>query len=324
MINSNEEEIKNTKEKFENISQNTEKSILEGEERKSKNNAALDKIILNEINGNQSNTKKLVPIFVSVLVAVLLLVAVMIVINNRNSFVPTDSDYTVKANNSTQEDKNTTLSVENTETLYTTTMTTEVETVTEDTTEFIDKEDWKLILVNNENPLPEGFSIETTALKNGKEVDSRMYPYLNQMLTDANSQGINIFVCSAYRTYEYQKGLFDRQQKIYMDSGMSEEDAYNLTKREIAIPGTSEHSSGLAVDIVAVEYQMLDEGFAKTDAFKWLSENAEKYGFILRYPEDKEPITGIKYESWHYRYVGEENAKKINELGVCLEEYLMQ
>jgi len=105
---------------------------------------------------------------------------------------------------------------------------------------------------------------------------------------------------------------------------MSQEDAYNLTKREIAIPGTSEHSTGLAVDIVVLSHQTLDEDFEKTEGFKWLSENAQKYGFILRYPKNKEEITGIKYEPWHYRYVGEENAKKINEQGICLEEYLAE
>ena len=93
------------------------------------------------------------------------------------------------------------------------------------------------------------------------------------------------------------------------------------TARLIAVPGTSEHETGLAADIVTPSYQRLDAGYAGTKAARWLLENAASYGFVLRYPEDKTEITGIDYEPWHYRYVGVEAAKEIMAQGLCLEEY---
>ena len=109
-----------------------------------------------------------------------------------------------------------------------------------------------------------------------------------------------------------------------MAQGMSEEEAYAKTATETAIPGTSEHQTGLAADIVTPTYQMLDAGFADTPAGQWLSEHAAEYGFVLRYPQDKQEITGIIYESWHYRFVGKTHAKLMKESGLCLEEYLQQ
>ena len=90
----------------------------------------------------------------------------------------------------------------------------------------------------------------------------------------------------------------------------------------IAVPGTSEHHTGLALDIVTPTYQVLDDGYATTDAFKWLYENCADYGFILRYPENTTHITGIIYEPWHYRYVGVEVAKYITENNITFEEYI--
>ncbi len=200
----------------------------------------------------------------------------------------------------------------------------EVETTTgtESEKEVNTKMDWNLILVNENNPLPLDFSIETKTLPNGKEFDERAFPYLMQMLEDSKKDGVNLVVCSAYRSYEYQKKLFDDLLKQYINMGKNQEEAYNLTKARIAVPGTSEHSLGLAVDIVALNYQTLDIGLEKTAEFKWLIENVHKYGFILRYPKDKTDVTGIIYEPWHYRYVGEEVAKDIKERNICLEEYM--
>ena len=121
-----------------------------------------------------------------------------------------------------------------------------------------------------------------------------------------------------------QQQLFDRSQQAYMAQGMSEEEAYAKTATETAIPGTSEHQTGLAADIVTPTYQMLDAGFADTPAGQWLSEHAAEYGFVLRYPQDKQEVTGIIYESWHYRFVGKTHAKLMKESGLCLEEYLQQ
>lgn len=106
--------------------------------------------------------------------------------------------------------------------------------------------------------------------------------------------------------------------------GIRLEDAKAKAGRQVAVPGTSEHQLGLAVDIVDVSYQLLDTNQENTDVQKWLLENSWRYGFILRYPTDKTDITGIVYEPWHYRYVGKEYAKEIHEKGVCLEQYLEQ
>lgn len=186
------------------------------------------------------------------------------------------------------------------------------------------KDQWNLILVNAENPLPEGFQCETADIRDSKEVDSRIADKLNKMLSDGEAEGLEFVVCSAYRTVEYQQHLFDTQVAAYQEQGATYEDAYSRTATEIAKAGCSEHNTGLAVDIVAKSYQILDEQQAETLEMQWLMENCEKYGFILRYPKDKQDITKIIYEPWHFRYVGEKAAKEIKEKGICLEEYLEQ
>ena len=107
-----------------------------------------------------------------------------------------------------------------------------------------------------------------------------------------------------------------------MARGYSYERAYEEVAKETMPPGCSEHSTGLAFDIVALDYQMLDAGQERTEENIWLREHCAEYGFILRYPKDKEDITQISYESWHFRYVGEKAAKEIMERGITLEEYL--
>ncbi len=184
------------------------------------------------------------------------------------------------------------------------------------------EEDWQMRLVNHTHPLPDGFTVETSALPNGLEFDSRAIGQLEQMLADGNATGLQLMVCSAYRSVERQDELFNEMLQDYIAEGYSEEEAYAITATIRTPHGCSEHSTGLAADIVAVDYQMLDDGYAETDEAKWLLENAADYGFILRYPKDKESVTGIIWEPWHYRYVGVENAKKIKESGLCLEEYL--
>ena len=184
------------------------------------------------------------------------------------------------------------------------------------------EEDWLLRLVNHTHPLPEGFTVETSTLPNGLEFDSRAIGQLEQMLADGNAAGLQLMVCSAYRSVARQDELFNEMMQDYIAEGYSEEEAYDITATIRTPHGCSEHSTGLAADIVAVDYQMLDDGYAETDEAKWLLENAADYGFILRYPKDKESVTGIIWEPWHYRYVGVENAKKIKASGLCLEEYL--
>lgn len=187
-----------------------------------------------------------------------------------------------------------------------------------------EKEEYYLLLANAENPLPQDWSIQTEEVQNGYEMDKRAAPAMREMIQAAKEDGVELMLCSAYRSVEKQQQLFDRSQQAYMAQGMSEEEAYAKTATETAIPGTSEHQTGLAADIVTPTYQMLDAGFANTPAGQWLSEHAAEYGFVLRYPQDKQEVTGIIYESWHYRFVGKTHAKLMKESGLCLEEYLQQ
>ena len=187
-----------------------------------------------------------------------------------------------------------------------------------------EKEEYYLLLANAENPLPQDWSVQTEEVQNGYEMDKRAAPAMREMIQAAKEDGVELMLCSAYRSIEKQQQLFDRSQQAYMAQGMSEEEAYAKTATETAIPGTSEHQTGLAADIVTPTYQMLDAGFADTPAGQWLSEHATEYGFVLRYPQDKQEVTGIIYESWHYRFVGKTHAKLMKESGLCLEEYLQQ
>lgn len=181
---------------------------------------------------------------------------------------------------------------------------------------------WNLILVNSTNALPDGFDVELATVSDGYRVDARIADNLSRMFLQAKEDGINLIICSAYRTPEKQQENFNNQVQQYLDQGDTAEEADAKTVAYIARPGFSEHHTGLAVDIVTPEYQTLNEGFANTPAFRWLDEHAHKYGFILRYPKSKEGITQISYEPWHYRYVGEEHAAAIKQSGDCLEEYL--
>lgn len=178
--------------------------------------------------------------------------------------------------------------------------------------------DWELQLANYENILPEDFEVEVADIDDTRQFDARAIKYLKQMINDMRKDGIsNIWVQSAYRSVERQKELYDNSVKKYLNQGKTQEEAERLTDEYINKPGASDHNLGLAVD-----FNNVDNNFEDLKGFEWLQENAENYGFILRYPKDKEDITKISYESWHWRYVGEEHAKKMNELNMCLEEYI--
>ncbi len=183
-------------------------------------------------------------------------------------------------------------------------------------------EEWNLILVNESNPVPQDYTCEMVTLSNGKKVDERCYESLQEMMDDCRAQGYDPLICSAYRSYERQEELFGEMTAQYESEGYTSEEAYELAKTSVAIPGTSEHQLGLALDIVSVDNQRLDENQSENPTQKWLMNHSWEYGFILRYPEGKSEITGTIYEPWHYRYVGEEAASVIYEQGICLEEYL--
>ena len=186
----------------------------------------------------------------------------------------------------------------------------------------IDELPWYLVLVNNNHPMEEGYVPELVEFETGYSIDTRIADAVQKMLADAKAEGLNIQICSAYRSVERQKQVFSESMEERVRSGMSYWEAYSETAVNVAEPGTSEHALGLALDLISNQYVELDERQETTKEAKWLKENCHKYGFILRYPPEKTNITGIIYEPWHYRYVGEEDAKKIMELGVTLEEYL--
>ena len=178
--------------------------------------------------------------------------------------------------------------------------------------------DWRLTLANYENLLPEDFTVKVEDIDKTRQFDARAINDLNNMMNAMKKDGItNIWVQSAYRSVARQKELYDASVKKYLQQGKTQEEAEELTNEYINKPGSSDHNLGLAVD-----FNKVDNGFEKLDGFKWLQKNAENYGFVLRYPKDKEDITKIAYESWHWRYVGTEHAKKMNELNMCLEEYI--
>lgn len=181
--------------------------------------------------------------------------------------------------------------------------------------------DWNLILVNPWNALPDDFTVETASLSNGLLVDARILDDLNEMLADAKAAGHSVTVCSAYRTMEKQTSLFTATVNKWINMGYETAEATVLAATSSAYPGTSEHQAGLAVDIVAVDYQILDSAQADQEEQQWLMEHCYEYGFILRYEEDTIDITGIIYEPWHYRYVGVEVALEIRDLGITFEEY---
>lgn len=182
---------------------------------------------------------------------------------------------------------------------------------------------WNLLLVNREQKLPQGFSVALASIQGGQyQVDARCVDALEQMLDDCGAAGFSPAVCSAYRTEQEQRLLFNRETARWMALGMPLTEAQRAAAKSTAVPGTSEHQTGLAVDLVDSNYWGLDEAQASMPAQKWLMEHCWEYGFILRYPSDKEAVTGIVYEPWHYRYVGLQAAKTIHEQGLCLEEYL--
>ena len=179
-----------------------------------------------------------------------------------------------------------------------------------------------LYLVNPWHSLPEDYTVELQSINETHKIAAIAYQDYLDMITDCQNAGFEPAVCSSYRTMEYQQGLFQNRIDRYVKEGHSEEKATELAGYSVAIPGTSEHQLGLALDIVDNKNWHLDETQADMPTQQWLMANSWRYGWILRYPNEKSEITGIIYEPWHYRYVGKTIAKEIYELDVCLEEYL--
>ncbi len=172
------------------------------------------------------------------------------------------------------------------------------------------------ILVNKYYYLKEDYepndleSIDIKYSRSGMKLRKEAKDQFEAMAKDAEKEGLNLIVTSSYRGYDYQKKLYDD----YVNTdGKEEADTYS------ARPGYSEHQTGLCVDIH--NGKEIYTNFHKTEEYKWMQKNAHKYGFILRFPEDKVNLTGYQYESWHYRYVGQKIATYIHDNNLCLEEY---
>ncbi|MDR0964585.1 MAG: M15 family metallopeptidase [Clostridium sp.] len=179
------------------------------------------------------------------------------------------------------------------------------------------------LLVNKWTPLPERYDVELVLLPDGWNHAAKVaYKPLCAMLEDGQRQGLQFVICSSYRTVARQQELLDEDIMELMNMGYTYEDAYDEAIQDTMPPGCSEHSTGLAFDIVSASYQMLDDGQQYTNENVWLREHCAEYGFILRYPAGKEEVTGIVYEAWHFRYVGSTAAKLISEQGLTLEEYI--
>ena len=166
------------------------------------------------------------------------------------------------------------------------------------------------VLVNLWNPVPEDYEMDLVEI-DGFRVAAVCRDALEEMITDCNAAGHSCKISSAYRSYDRQVFLFERKVTKLMGQGYSREAAEKETALSIAVPGTSEHHLGLAVDMKS-----------SSDTYAWLAEHSWEYGFILRYPYGKTDLTGIYYEPWHFRYVGDELAKELYDLGLCVEEYM--
>jgi D-alanyl-D-alanine carboxypeptidase len=184
------------------------------------------------------------------------------------------------------------------------------------------EESWELAYISEKYPLDSDYVPELEEVVSGKYLDSRIVSDAKAMLAAAGAEGLDLYVVSAYRSYENQEVVFDDTVQTWLNQGYGYAQAYEKTKQSVAVPGGSEHAAGLALDIVSADYQELDDEQGDTKECQWMMENCYKYGFILRYPQDKTDITGIVYEPWHYRYVGKEAAKEIMKNNITFEEYL--
>lgn len=181
----------------------------------------------------------------------------------------------------------------------------------------------ELLLVNKTHPLDSTWKPNLIRIREyGVEVDSSIADHLREMLEAGEKKGLSFWIASAYRSTERQRELMDEDIEVLVHQGYSYSEAYEEVAKETMPAGCSEHATGLAVDIVSKDYQILDEKQGRTEEIIWLQQNCSRYGFILRYPKGKEDITKVSYESWHFRYVGVEAAEEIMSQGITLEEYM--
>jgi len=184
---------------------------------------------------------------------------------------------------------------------------------------------WAYYLINEENPLPADFTVGLEKVQGDFMLDERCADYAKQMIADAAADGVQLTVVSAYRSVQKQQENLDNYIQRLRDAGYTSKEAKALAEKEIARPYISEHNAGLALDILTPDWwdshDDVTDDFENTEQFRWLSENAHKYGFIMRYPKEYENVTGYIYEPWHYRFIGVYYAGKIKESGLPLEYF---
>ena len=173
-----------------------------------------------------------------------------------------------------------------------------------------------LILVNKNHKLPDDYKANLTKIENVK-VNEMLLDDLKEMRTAVKKEKYYLYIATAHRTKAEQEQIFNNIAAGFVKNGNSQNVAAEKAKQAAALPGYSEHETGLAID-----FSLNGNADKQAEMWDWLSKNAYKYGFILRYPEGKENITGYNYEPWHYRYVGKQHARTIYEQSLVLEEYL--
>ena len=181
------------------------------------------------------------------------------------------------------------------------------------------KDDWQLVLVNTENPLAEEFTLALVDISN-RQVNKKIIQPLTQMIQDAHEDGITLVLSEGYRGVQEQQDLFDKKIMEYQQQGFGAEESHQKALKCVLPAGMSEYHTGLAVDFATQEQQ--EEDFSQSAAYEWLSSNAKTYGFVERYPQNKEDVTGQEWQPAHYRFVGKENAQAMAKENVCLEEYI--
>jgi D-alanyl-D-alanine carboxypeptidase len=251
---------------------------------------------------------------------------VCFVINDRNQkIINGDTLYETEKIEET-ENKENNLPVFNEEEVIDTTITYEEQlpipptpgTLNEPTIITIDDDNWNLTLVNTGYRIIDSYKPDLVYVCGSSErLDQKIAEHYEAMYNAAKEDGVTLTPCSGYRSYDLQKRNYNNKVAYYEDLGYTKDEALEKAATIIMPPGSSEHNLGYAMDIVCV-----DEWFEDTDEFNWLMKNAQDYGFILRYPKDKQDITKVTYEPWHWRYVGVEHAKKMKATGQVLEEYL--
>lgn len=187
----------------------------------------------------------------------------------------------------------------------------------------VDVNSWELRLVRYEYPVGEDYiPPELMEIGNGEQMDSRVAPKMLQLLQAAEADGNQVWVCSGYRSYDTQCIIYQRHIDQYTAEGLTVEQAHAKTRLAVNYPGTSEHQYGLSADILEYNGQPMEPYIGGSGLMLWLEQHCAEYGFVIRYPDGKTSVTGVEYEPWHLRYVGEEAADYIMEHGLCLEEFL--